>query len=83
MVSHRGPRVFLSPGSHLQQHFLRDFVPVLLILCFHLSLLSFAASFLPFARFYYAPPLFAKISRAPCMTEPVLTGYTERNMLSV
>jgi hypothetical protein len=34
--------VFLAPRAHLNEHFLRDLVPVLLILCFHLCLFSFA-----------------------------------------
>ena len=41
--------MFLAPRAHLQEHFLRDLVPVLLFLCFHLLLFSFAglSSLLP------------------------------------
>jgi hypothetical protein len=38
----RGAWMFLSPATHLSQHFLRQLIAALLILCFHLSLLSLA-----------------------------------------
>ena len=52
-------------GAGLGKIFPWTWIPALFILGFHLSLPSLTDPFLPLARFYHPPPLFAKISRAP------------------